>query len=222
LRGTLSGLAQMQAPEGTVISYATQPGNTAADGTGADSPYTLALADEMSKPGLDVLRMFNRIGVIVKQATAGQQQPWLSSSPIDGDYFFAGPGPTLVPTGPVAETETAMVQQGPPKSISGGPTKDLVGRWRFADGAACSEIHLGVVNVRDERVYFEWRRASGAPNFAVEHIDRVDGDAIYTMVESDRNTSTPQTGHKMRYLVTHDSWTSTDLFTGKSYTHYRC
>ena len=37
-RAQASGLAEMQAPEGTVISYATQPGNVAGDGNGADSP----------------------------------------------------------------------------------------------------------------------------------------------------------------------------------------
>ncbi len=33
-RGVASGLAQMKAPDGTLISFATQPGNVAADGSG--------------------------------------------------------------------------------------------------------------------------------------------------------------------------------------------
>ena len=37
LRAAGGGLAQMRAPEGTLISYATQPGNVATDGTGTDS-----------------------------------------------------------------------------------------------------------------------------------------------------------------------------------------
>ena len=41
LRSTESGLAQLRAPEGTLLSYATQPGNVALDGTGSNSPYTL-------------------------------------------------------------------------------------------------------------------------------------------------------------------------------------
>ena len=44
LRATEGGLAQMQAPEGTLISYATQPGNVAQDGADGNSPYTKALA----------------------------------------------------------------------------------------------------------------------------------------------------------------------------------
>ena len=35
-RAVQGGLAQMRAPEGTMISFATQPGNVAADGTGAE------------------------------------------------------------------------------------------------------------------------------------------------------------------------------------------
>ena len=44
LRALGGGLAQMEAPQGTLISYATQPGNVAQDGPDGDSPYTKALA----------------------------------------------------------------------------------------------------------------------------------------------------------------------------------
>ena len=92
VRGSQSGLAEMRAPEGTLISYATQPGNVAADGGGGNSPYTTALASAIRRPGTDVFQVFNQVGLTVKQATAGQQQPWLASSPISGSfYFFAGP-----------------------------------------------------------------------------------------------------------------------------------
>jgi len=102
LRGSEPGLAQMQAPEGTVISYATQPGNVAMDGSGADSPFSLALVEAMRLPGLDVLRMFNRVGVAVKRGTGGVQQPWVSNSPIEGDYYFAGAGAAGAAVPPVA------------------------------------------------------------------------------------------------------------------------
>jgi uncharacterized caspase-like protein len=59
LRASGGGLAQMQAPEGTLISYATQPGNVAQDGTDSNSPYTKALAATMRTPGLDIFQTFN-------------------------------------------------------------------------------------------------------------------------------------------------------------------
>lgn len=83
LRATEGGLAQIRAPEGTLLSYATQPGNIALDGSGSNSPYTSALADTIRKPGLDVFQTFNQVGLLVKRATGGSQQPWVSSSPID-------------------------------------------------------------------------------------------------------------------------------------------
>jgi uncharacterized caspase-like protein len=90
LRSASNGLAQMQAPEGTLISFATQPGNVALDGSGRNSPYTLALAQTIRKPGLGLFDAFNAVGLAVKQATGGAQQPWVSSSPIGGSFFFAG------------------------------------------------------------------------------------------------------------------------------------
>lgn len=88
LRSASSGLAQMQAPEGTLISFATQPGNVASDGVGGNSPFTAALAENIRRPGLDIFRVFNDIGLAVSKSTGGDQQPWVSSSPIKGDFRF--------------------------------------------------------------------------------------------------------------------------------------
>ena len=90
LRASNGGLTQMQAPEGTLISFATQPGNVAQDGADGDSPYTKAVAEVICKPGLDVFQTFNQVGLAVKKATGGSQQPWVSNSPIEGDFYFAG------------------------------------------------------------------------------------------------------------------------------------
>jgi len=98
LRAVSTGLAQMQAPEGTLISFATQPGNVALDGAGGDSPFTKALAQTMRTPGLDIFRAFNEVGLVVARETKGEQQPWVSLSPIKGDFYFAGkaePDPVL-------------------------------------------------------------------------------------------------------------------------------
>jgi hypothetical protein len=88
LRNSGGGLAQMRAPEGTLISFATQPGNVALDGAGNNSIYTEALARAIRKPGVDIFRTFNEVGIAVSSATNGSQQPWLSLSPIKGDFYF--------------------------------------------------------------------------------------------------------------------------------------
>ena len=90
LRATAGGLAQVHAPEGTLVSYATQPGNVSQDGQDGNSPYTKSLAQALRKPGVDVFQTFNEVGLSVKKLTGGAQQPWVSSSPIDGDFYFSG------------------------------------------------------------------------------------------------------------------------------------
>ncbi|WP_441277500.1 caspase family protein [Tardiphaga sp. 172_B4_N1_3] len=106
LRASDGGLAQMRAPEGTLISYATQPGSVAQDGSDGNSPYTKALASTVRQAGLDIFQTFNQVGLAVKRATGGSQQPWVSSSPIDGTFYFVAPTatvPLVVPQKPVQE-----------------------------------------------------------------------------------------------------------------------
>jgi len=89
-RGAGGGLGRMDAPDNTLIAYATQPGNVALDGSGGNSPYSRALAEAIGLPGLEIRRVFNEVGVRVRRATNGQQQPWLSASPIEREVYFAG------------------------------------------------------------------------------------------------------------------------------------
>jgi formylglycine-generating enzyme required for sulfatase activity len=103
LRTTGNGLVQMQAPEGTLISYATQPGNVAQDGSDDNSPYTKALAQTILRPGLGIFDAFNEVGLAVKKITGGSQQPWVSSSPIAGSFYFSG-APAASITGNVPQS----------------------------------------------------------------------------------------------------------------------
>ncbi|MCC8965033.1 YARHG domain-containing protein [Bradyrhizobium sp. Pear76] len=116
LRAADGGLAQIRAPEGTLLSYATQPGNVALDGDDGHSPYTRALVDTMQKPGLDVLQAFNQVGLVVKRATGSAQQPWVSTSPIDGSFYFAGNAPAQVATADPPATVIPPQQSPPPPS----------------------------------------------------------------------------------------------------------
>jgi hypothetical protein len=96
LRGAGAGLAQMQAPRGTLVAFATQPGRAAQDGSGGNSPYALALAAAIRKPGLDVFNTFNEVARQVDDATQHEQTPWFSSSPITAQFYFT-PGPSQEP-----------------------------------------------------------------------------------------------------------------------------
>jgi formylglycine-generating enzyme required for sulfatase activity len=121
MRAAAGGLAQMQAPEGTLISFATQPGNVAQDGADGNSPYARALADTIRKPGIGIFDAFNQVGLLVKRATGGAQQPWVSSSPIDGTFYFAPSAGAAAPAG-----------AGPP-SVASGPAADEIA-WNYLKG----------------------------------------------------------------------------------------
>jgi uncharacterized caspase-like protein len=82
-----SGLAQVDAPKGTLLAYATAPGKVASDGEGANGLYTSELLKAMEMPGAKVEDVFKAVRVNVIKATAGEQVPWESSS-LTGDYYF--------------------------------------------------------------------------------------------------------------------------------------
>lgn len=86
-RSTGGGLAQVDAPKGTLIAFATAPGKVAMDGDGANSTYTTALLKALDEPGLPVESVFKRVRGEVARVTGDQQVPWESSS-LTGDFFF--------------------------------------------------------------------------------------------------------------------------------------
>jgi TPR repeat protein len=155
-RGAAGGLAEMRAPEGTLISFATQPGNVAVDGSGADGPYALALADAIRQPGLDIFHLFNQVGLRVKRDTQGSQQPWVSSSPIDGEFYFSPAetapdgvaAPTLGPQtpGPPDLGRGALVAAAPKPAQRTDPQQSL--RDLAEKGQARAQVDLGLLYAR--------------------------------------------------------------------------
>lgn len=75
-----TGLAEMKAPTGTFLSYATEPGGVALDGEAGNSPFTEALAVHMRDPGLPIEQVFKEVRIDVLAATGGRQTPWDTSS----------------------------------------------------------------------------------------------------------------------------------------------
>lgn len=86
-RSSQQGLAQMDAPAGSYIAFATAPGRTAADGAGDHGLYTRHLLDQLGTPGLKLEDLFKRVRAGVMADTGGRQVPWENSS-ITGDFYF--------------------------------------------------------------------------------------------------------------------------------------
>ncbi len=86
-RSASTGLAQVEAPTGTLIAYATAPGRVAADGMGENGLYTSELLKQMRVPGIGATEMFMRVRAEVMKRTANQQVPWEASSLVGTFYF---------------------------------------------------------------------------------------------------------------------------------------
>ncbi|MFZ4507096.1 MAG: caspase family protein [Fimbriimonas sp.] len=118
-RGNDSGLAQVNAPSGTLIAFATGPGRTASDNSnGNNGLYTGELMKFLKVPGLSITEAFIKTRVEVKKASNGQQIPWESSSLESNIALVAAPEPPKVtpsktsPTPEPAATATSYVQEG--------------------------------------------------------------------------------------------------------------
>jgi hypothetical protein len=81
------GLAGMNAPQGSLIAFATAPGSTASDGSGNNGLYTSAILESIKIPDINIIQIFQNVRKIVLEKSGGQQMPWESTSLI-GDFFF--------------------------------------------------------------------------------------------------------------------------------------
>ena len=89
-RNAQRGLAQMDAPAGSMISYATAPGKTAADGSGRNGVFTRNLLHQLKKcNNIELAQLMKKVGRGVQKETFKKQVPWVTSS-ITGDFYFSG------------------------------------------------------------------------------------------------------------------------------------
>jgi hypothetical protein len=88
-RSASRGLAVVSdsVPKGTLIAFATSPGNVASDGAGRNGLYTKHLLGSIQVPGIPVEQTFKLVLQGVERETDGKQSPWTSSS-FSGDFSF--------------------------------------------------------------------------------------------------------------------------------------
>ena len=89
-RSQSQGLMAMNAPKGSIIAYATSPGEVALDGTGNNGIYTKNLLRHLREP-LEIKVQLTRVAADVQNETLTQygqlQVPWFSSSLTDNLYL---------------------------------------------------------------------------------------------------------------------------------------
>jgi uncharacterized caspase-like protein len=128
------GLAEMRAPTGTLIGFATQPGNVASDGpAGGNSPYAKALLEAMGKPGYDQFRVVNEAANLVLKRTRGEQEPWMQASAISGTFYFTEPLAAVSPAPEAPAVASAMPQHMPPPGAAQSVDSTTLAAYQEAD-----------------------------------------------------------------------------------------
>jgi tetratricopeptide (TPR) repeat protein len=74
---------------GTLLAFATAPGQVALDGTGENSPFSAALARHIGTPGIEVQQMLTRVRAEVVASTKNVQVPWSTTSLL-GEVYLVG------------------------------------------------------------------------------------------------------------------------------------
>ncbi|WP_316158529.1 MULTISPECIES: caspase family protein [unclassified Bradyrhizobium] len=110
-----TGLAEMKSGEGTLIAFATGPGQTALDGeAGANSPFTRALISHIAQPGIEIQQAMTAVRAQVNEETSKGQLPWGHTNLIGAVYLnpAAAPAATAATAGTTPAVATATVTAG--------------------------------------------------------------------------------------------------------------
>jgi uncharacterized caspase-like protein len=122
------GLAEMKSGEGTLIAFATGPGQTALDGQeGTNSPFTRALIAHIAEPGIEIQQAMTEVRAQVNEETNKGQLPWGHTNLIGSVYLnpAAAKQANAAPAAP-AGGEAAPAASSP----TGGGNEVEVEFWR--------------------------------------------------------------------------------------------
>jgi hypothetical protein len=109
-----AGLAEMKSGEGTLIAFATGPGQTALDGDARkNSPFTRALIAHITQPGAEIQQAMTEVRAQVSEETKKGQLPWGHTNLIGSVYLNPA---ELPPTNTVAAAPAGPALAIPPRS----------------------------------------------------------------------------------------------------------
>jgi uncharacterized caspase-like protein len=110
-----TGLAEMKSGEGTLIAFATGPGQTALDGQeGTNSPFTRALMANITQPGVEIQQAMTKVRAQVNEETNKGQLPWGHTNLI-GDVYLnpvaaSASAPAVAASTPGVRTSASEVE----------------------------------------------------------------------------------------------------------------
>jgi formylglycine-generating enzyme required for sulfatase activity/uncharacterized caspase-like protein len=166
-RGSGQGLAQINAPTGTLIAYATAPGKVAADGEGRNGLYTSELLSAMDVSGIKIEDVFKRVRANVVRKSGDVQTPWESSS-LTGDFYFvrgtAGAAANPPPQ-PIRLRTDAEIEQELWEGVREADTIEAVDEYlkAYPDGRYVAQARILAIKLRAPA---RNRREGGVPGAA--------------------------------------------------------
>ena len=123
----------MQSGVGTLISFSTQPGNVALDGTDRNSPFAGALVKQLSSTNDDLSAMLIAVRNDVMKQTQRKQVPWEHSA-LTGRFYF----------NPAAQTAE------PAKSTPPGRISEAAEAWdRTKDATSIAMLEIFIARFKD-------------------------------------------------------------------------
>src|SRR5246127_2513135 len=106
----------MKSGEGTLIAFATGPGQTALDGQeGTNSPFTRALIANIATPGVEIQQAMTKVRAQVNEETNKGQLPWGHTNLIGSVYL----NPVAAPAANTAAATSA------PVAVATAPSSDV-------------------------------------------------------------------------------------------------
>jgi uncharacterized caspase-like protein len=133
-----AGLAEMKSGEGTLIAFATGPGQTALDGeVGTNSPFTRALMANIASPGVEIQQAMTKVRAQVNEETNKNQLPWGHTNLIGSVYLNPAPA-----------TAGAAVEAPNTPAVTAGPTSEVeLEFWRsIKDSNKPEELNAYLTN----------------------------------------------------------------------------
>jgi hypothetical protein len=177
-----AGLAQIDAPPGSVIAFATAPGSTAADGFGRNGLYTKHLLAQLSKEGVRIEEAFKLVRAAVRKESAGLQTPWESTS-LEGELYLAG-APKPKPAPAVAAKAPPSAPRAKPTQIGAAPQFVVGDQWE-----------MRVTDHQKRGARMVTRRVTGITGDEVEHtgafVTDLSGNTLRQQAGDKQRTFTP-------------------------------
>lgn len=159
------GLAPIETAGGTLLAYATDPGDVAADGEGDHSPFTAALLKHVETPGVEINTMLARVRADVYAATGQRQRPWTETSLI-GEVYLAPKAPEPPPFTQAMMAPQAPAAPAPPPGLD--PRAIELALWEAAQAGGTAADYQEYLRQYPEGIFARLARNRLAALLAAE------------------------------------------------------